>query len=147
MADGQREDQFLVTLALTDPVTGETRNLGLWDKLDGGELDSEETVYRAAGGRRKSLGGGQVPGNTTLQRNYELVRDHAIIGWLLALVGRGEGSIGQAPTNAAYAAAGGAIGRIGTLKRCTPPPVDSESNSAAMIELEFTIESMSGPTG
>lgn len=136
-----RQNQFLVSLSLTDPATGETRDLGVWDKQEGGGLDSEESTYRAAGGVRVSLGGSVNPDNVTLSRLYDLVRDHAQVGWLLALVGRGRAAIGKVPTNAAYQAQGQALTYVGTLKRCTPPEVDSESDDPALIELEFTIES------
>lgn len=135
-----RQNQFLVTLSVTDPVTGETRNLGQWDKQSGGGLDSDESVYRAAGGRRVSLGGSINPDNVTLSRLYDLVADHANLGWLLALVGRGRASISKVPTNAAFAASGAPQTWSGTLKRCTPPEVDSDSSDPALIELEFTIE-------
>lgn len=136
-----RTNQQVVTLSLKDPATGEVRNLGEWDKFEGGGVDSEETVYTASRGRRVSLGGTVSVENVTLSRNYELARDHAQVGWLLALVGRGEGTIAKAPTDQAFevVATVGALGYIGTLKRCTPPEVDSESDDPAMIELEFTI--------
>lgn len=135
-----RQNQHLVSLTIEDPATGERRQLGEWDKLEGGGLDSEESVYRAAGGRRVSLGGSTTPDNVTLSRLYDVVRDHAQVGWLLAMVGRGRCSIAKVPTDAAFAAAGSALTYEGTLKRCTPPEVDSESDDPGLIELEFTIE-------
>lgn len=137
-----RADQQLVTLSLKDPATGTVYNMGEWDKFSGGEVDSEEKTYTAARGVKESLGGQISVGNVTLQRRYKLSRDHARIGILIALVGRGEGTITKAPTDTSYAvdiSAGGALGYIGTLKRVAPPEVDSESNDAAMIELEFTV--------
>lgn len=136
---GNRTDLWVVTLSLKDPATDETRNLGEWDQKTGGEVDSEENVYTASRGRRVSLGGNVNVGNLVLTRNYELARDHTQLGWILGLVGRGEGAISQAPTNIAFVVKAGAIGYIGTLKRCTPPEVDSTSNDPATIELEFTI--------
>jgi hypothetical protein len=135
-----RTNQFIVTLSLTDPATGEVRNLGEWDKQGGGGLDSEESVYRASGGRRVSLGGTKNPDNVTLSRLYDLIRDHANVGWMLALVGRGTAVITKQPTDGAFAATGRPLVYRGTLKRCTPPEVDSDANEAALIELEFTIE-------
>lgn len=135
-----RQNQHLVTLTIEDPATGERRDLGLWDKLEGGGLDSEESTYRAAGGTRVSLGGSVEPENVTLSRLYDLVRDHAQVGWLLAMVGRGRCSISKIPTDAAYASSGRPLTYGGTLKRCTPPEVDSESDDPGLIELEFTIE-------
>lgn len=138
-----RTDQFQVSVSVTDPVTKEKRDLGVWDKQTGGGLDSEETTYRAAGGRRVSLGGTQTPDNVTVSRLYDLVADHANVGWLLALVGRGVADIAKTPTNASYAIETGtaAISWSGKLKRVTPPEVDSDAPAPALIELEFTIDS------
>lgn len=137
-----RTDQQVVTLSLEDPATGVVYDLGEWDKMEGGGVDSEEKTYTAARGVKKSLGGQVTVDNIVLSRDYDLARDHAKIGVLIALVGRGIGTISKAPTDSSYAvdiSSGGALGYIGTLKRCTPPEVDSESNDAAMVELEFTI--------
>lgn len=134
-----RQNQWVVTLSVTDPATNEVRNLGEWDKQEGGGVDSEETVYTASRGKRSSLGGTVSVENVTLSRLYELARDHANAGWLLALVGRGEGSISKAPTDVAFNVAGSSLGYIGRLKRVTIPEVDSESDDPGLIELEFTI--------
>lgn len=134
-----RSNQGIVTLSVTDPATGETRNLGRWDKRTGGGVDSEESVYTAAAGERVSLGGTVNPDNVTVARLYDLTRDHTQIGWLLALVGRGTGVITEQRTNTAYVTSGSPTVWRGTLKRCTPPEVDSESNDPALLELEFTI--------
>jgi hypothetical protein len=134
-----RQNQHLVTLSLRDPATGETRNLGEWDKMEGGGVDSEDSTYTASGGRRVVLGGTVEPDAVTLSRLYDLQRDHAQVGWLLALVGRGEGVITKAPTDAGYNVAGPPLAYNGILKRCTPPEVDSESDDAGLIELEFTV--------
>jgi hypothetical protein len=136
-----RQNQQIVSLTIEDPATKERRALGEWDKLEGGGVDSEESTYRAARGIRVSLGGSVNPDNVTLSRLYDVVRDHAQVGWLLALVGRGRATITKVPTNTAYQATGSALTYVGTLKRCTPPEVDSESDDPALIELEFTIES------
>ena len=134
-----RQNQQVVTLSLKDPATGEIRNLGEWDKQEGGGVDSEESVYTASRGRRRSLGGTVTVDNVTLSREYELVRDHQQVGWLMALVGRGEGTIVKSPTDVAFNVNGQGLGYIGTLKRCTPPEVDSESDEAGLLELEFTV--------
>lgn len=134
-----RQNQHTVTLSITDPATRETRNLGVWDKFGGGGVDSEESTYRAAGGVRVSLGGSKNPDNVTLSRLYDLVRDHAQLGWLLALVGRGTAVITKQPTNGGYVAQGRPVVYRGTLKRVTPPEVDSESDDPGLLELEFTV--------
>lgn len=139
MSVGTRQNQWITTVALTDPATGETRNLGAYDKQTGGGVDSEESVYMAAGGERRSLGGTVTPDNVVVSRNYDQVADGANLGWILALVGRGVASITKQPTDGGFVATSRPIvWAAATLKRCTPPEVDSESNTAGQIELEFT---------
>jgi hypothetical protein len=140
MAGGQRSDLFSVPVTVTDPSTGESRQLGAWDKKTGGEVDSEETVYNASGGVRISLGGRVTPGNVVLSRLYDVTRDNPNEGWLISLVGRGRVFVGQQPTDAAHAANGRPLSYLGTLKRYTPPEVDSDSNDPAMVEIEATVE-------
>jgi hypothetical protein len=140
MADGQRSDLFSVAVTATDPATGESRQIGLWDGLSGGELDSEETVYNASGGVRVSLGGKTTPGNVVLKRLYDLTRDNPNEAFMLALVGRGDISVSKQPTNSAYAASGRPMSYLGTLKRYTPPEVDSDSSDPAMVEIEVTVK-------
>jgi hypothetical protein len=133
MADGQRSDLFSVAVTATDPATGESRQIGLWDGLSGGELDSEETVYNASGGKT-------TPGNVVLKRLYDLTRDNPNEAFMLALVGRGDISVSKQPTNSAYAASGRPMSYLGTLKRYTPPEVDSDSSDPAMVEIEVTVK-------
>jgi hypothetical protein len=135
-----RQSQGITTLALTDPRTGEVRNLGEWDQFGGGGVDSDDNVYRASGGRRVSLGAQIDPDTVTLGRLYELTRDHADVGWLLAGVGIYRASITKLATDVGYAVVGSPLNYVGTLKRVTPPELDSDSDDPAMIELEFTVE-------
>jgi hypothetical protein len=134
--------RFQVTLALTDPRTGETRNMGEWDKQDGGGVDSDDNVYRASGGRRVNLGSQIDPDTITLSRLYERVRDHGQIGWLLNGVGRYRGVVTKVPTEADFSIASGTrplVYNDVVLKRCTPPEVDSDSDDPGLLEIEFTV--------
>ena len=133
------KSQALVTLAVRDPRTGEVRNLGYFDQKTGGGTDSNSTTYRAAGGRKISLGGSQNPENVTLQRYYDVPRDHPLIGWLHALAGIGEATITEVPTDVAYVPNGSALTYVGTLKRVGGVDVDSTSDDERKLELEIVI--------
>jgi hypothetical protein len=133
MATGSRQDQYNVT------VTIDGADYGTWDKMGGGEVDSEEKKYKPGGlAPEVSLGGSQTVGNITVSRLYDLARDHGTVKELLGRVGKAVVVVSKQPLDADGNAFGAPIVYRGTLKTCTPPEVDSESSDAAMIELEVT---------
>lgn len=144
-----RADTWEVTVEVAD-VTNPNRpmlDLGVWDKRGGGQGDSEETLYPPGGMQEKvSLGGQQTVENVTVSRLYRLVRDHQNLGSRL-MAGRGKARmvVKAQPLDIdgnAHAAFRPIVWR-GTLKRVTLPEADSESNDAALIELEMTTETIS----
>lgn len=136
-----RQDQYSVTVSVTRGT--ETRDLGIFDKLTGGEKDSEELKYRpGAMGAQVSLGGFTSVGNVTVSRLYDLLRDAPNIGWLLEAVGRAD----VVATKQSLDTDGNAVGKPlvygGNLKQVNPPEADSESSDAAMIEIEISSASV-----
>lgn len=132
-----REDQYNVTVSVT--IGGVTRDLGTFDKLTGGEIDSEETKFRPGGlATTLSLGGSKTVSNVTVARLYDLARDHNNMGWLMSGVGKGDVVV----TKTAIDVDGNAYGRPivyrGKLKQLIPPDHDSESSDAALFELEVS---------
>jgi len=130
---GSRKDQYDIT------VTCAGRNLGTWDKLTGGEIDSDETTYKPGGmGNRISLGGSVNVGNVTVEKLYDLQNVHAIVHWLLPLVGKATLVVKKQPLDVDGNAWGRALVYTGKLKMVTPPEVDSEASDAALLALEMT---------
>lgn len=134
-----RQDQYNISLWVDNFLTG------TWDKLDGGEVDSAETKYKPGNmGGAVSLGGSIEVGNITLSRLYDLFRDHGVPGdahgvhWLMERAGKGQCKVSRQPLDVDGHAFGDPIVYTGTLKTVTPPPVDSESADAAVIECEIT---------
>lgn len=128
-----RQDQYNVTLTIGDV------DWGTWDKLNGGEIDSEELKYKPGGmGAQLSLGGSQEVGNITVSRLYELVRDHNQIGVLITGVGKLDVTVNRQPLDVDGVSYGSPIVYTGKLKALTLPEVDSESSDAALVELEIT---------
>jgi hypothetical protein len=128
-----RQDQYNTTM------TVDGQDTGVWDKLTGGEVDSEEAKYRPGGmAAHVSLGGSVEVGNLTISRLYILNRDHDNMHWLLSRVGRGQVTINRQPLDVDSNAYGRPLVYTGTLKTVTPPEVDSESSDAALIECEIT---------
>lgn len=116
---------------------------GVWDKKTGGQIDSEETIYHpGAMADPVSLGGRINVENIVVSRLCRMQRDWQAIPGLLAGVGKSKVTIADQPLDFDGNVASGvdSLTYTGTLKRVTPPDVDSESSGPAMIEMEITIE-------
>jgi hypothetical protein len=132
-----RQDQYNVTVSVT--ISGETRDLGTFDKFDGGDIDSEEALYHPGGmAAALQLGGRVNVSNVTLARLYDLMRDHPIMGWLIKGVGNGEVTATKTSLTVDKKAIPNPLVYQGKLKRCTPPSHDSESSDPALFELEIS---------
>jgi hypothetical protein len=145
MAGGPtRQDTWAVTVFVENLlVPGRPmQNLGIWDKKSGGEVDSEEYKYSpGAMAGTISLGGRKNVGNVTVSRLYRLMRDHTSEHQMLITgVGKARATVSQQPLDVDGNVFGPPLVLRGTLKRVTPPEVDSESSDAAMVELEITPE-------
>lgn len=128
-----RQDQNAVTFSV-DGV-----DLGVWDKLSGGEVDSEETRYKPGGmGAPITLGGSVEVGELTVSRLYVLARDHDRIHWLISRVGKGVATVARQPLDADGNAYGAPLVYAGTLKTVNPGEIDSESSDALLVECAVT---------
>src|SRR6266545_3717588 len=133
---GTRQDTWQIRLQ----VDGTSHNGSVWDKKSGGELDSDEVKYNPGGMANPiSLGGKRMTGNVTLQRLYDRADDHDRINELFNAVGRGKVTIGVQPMDPDGNVYGKTIHYHGILKRVSTPDVDSESNTAALVEIECTV--------
>ena len=134
---GSRQDTWITYVTLAGV------SLGPWDQFSGGEVDSEETKYRPAGYDQEiSLGGRKTFTNVTTARYWD---DWiaSIYRWLQRCVGQQRGFIQRVPFTADWIQVGAPQGYGGTLKRVAAPEVDSMGNDAALVEMEFTIDTIS----
>lgn len=128
-----RQDQYAVSVRIDGTDTG------VWDKLSGGEIDSEETKYKPGGmAAAVSLGGSVEVGNVTVSRLYVLDRDHTVIKTWINRVGKANVVVTKQSLDVDGNSFGAPLVYQGTLKTVTPPEVDSESNDAALVEIEVT---------
>jgi len=131
-----RLDQFAIGVSV------DGTDLGIFDKMSGGEVDSDETTYKpGAMGARISLGGSQNIGVVTLSRLYDLTRDHLIVHWLITRAGKGWVVIKKKSLDVDGNVWGDPLVYTGRLKMVHPPEPDSTSSTEALLELEVT------PTG
>jgi hypothetical protein len=134
-SQGSRKDQYATRVSV-DGV-----NLGTFDTLTGGEVDTDELKYKPGGmAPQVSLGGLITIGQVVVTRLYQLQRDHLSVHWLISRVGKGVVVINKQPLDPDGNAFGKPLVYRGTLKRVLPPEVDSNATDAAMIEIELTPE-------
>lgn len=134
-----RQDQYNVTVS----VDGYKQ--GTFDKMTGGEIDSEELKYKpGAMAPQISLGGSVSVSNINVSRLYDLARDHSGVAnqsgavFLRSRVGKGEVTVTKQPLDVNGAPFGSPIVYTGKLKQVKFPDADSEANSAALVELEIS---------
>lgn len=133
---GTRTDQYSVSVAIADL---NPPNLGVFDKMTGGAIDTEETKYKpGAMGASISLGGTKTVANVVVERLYDLQRDHHLMAALIAAAGKSDMTVTKQPLDADGNAFGAPLVYTGKLKTVTPPEHDSEANTAAMLSLELS---------
>lgn len=137
-----RQDTYAITVTVFRPDNPSIPLIkGVWDKMSGGEVDSAESKYHpGAMGDPISLGGRKTAGNVTVSRLYRLGRDHDAMQSLINAVGKSKVTISKQPLDLDANVYGSPIVYNGTLKRVSPPDVDSETSEAGIIELEVTVD-------
>lgn len=135
---GARKNTFAVDVTLVN--RGKAYDLGVWDTKTGGDVDSNDTTYRpGALGPQITLGGQKTTSNITVTRLYDRNADGAIVAVLLDAVGKGQLGVTQSAIDDDGNSFSPHVVWIGKLKRVLLPDVDSNSDDAAMIELEMSI--------
>jgi hypothetical protein len=141
VAGPTRVDTYRVTVSIAHPKTGKMVNYGVFDKLTGGALDSDDTKYNPGGMEPPvSLGGRKTVDNLTVSRLYRLARDHDVVQQLYDSVGKSRMVISKQPLDVDANVYGKPIVYTGKLKRVLTPEVDSESSGAGLLELEMTVD-------
>lgn len=138
-----RQDTYAVTVWVEDPATGILVDIGIFDKMTGGEVDSDNTTYRPGNmGDPVDMGGTRTVSNVVVSRLARLGGDLASTAVMRRVRGAGNARmrVSKQPLTIEGVKEGGAIVYNGTLKRVAFPEVDSESTSAGLIELEMTIK-------
>lgn len=138
MAQAQTQANFIVSVVV-DGV-----QFGTFDTMDSGDTSSEDSKY-SPGGMAKEINliTRRSHANVTVARYYDVLRDDNNLVWLKNRVGRAQGSVSVQPLNADGVPIGGVTVYSGQLTRAKGPDVDSSSDDAAMLELEFSITEVS----
>jgi hypothetical protein len=135
-----RLDQYDIEVSL------DGRPLGTFDKMSGGNIDSEETKYKpGAMGPQISLGGSQTVSNVTVERLLRTDRDVALIPQLKARVGKGVITVSRQMLDVDGHPFGSPLVYQGILKQLTLPNPDSEGTGAGIYQLEVsTVSTVAG---
>lgn len=126
-----RLDQYSISVKIDNTL------LGIFDKLTGGSIDSEETKYKPGGmSPQISLGGSTTVENVVVSRLFDLDRDLPFIPTLKSRVGKGEVTVSVQTLDIDGNIKGEPRVYSGKLKTLKFPEPDSEATtSAAMLEL------------
>lgn len=136
-----RMDQYNVTVVIGDNPALKTT--GTWDKMSGGEVDSEESKYRPGNmGAEITLGGYTMVGNITLSRLFIGARDATLLTYLLEQAGRADVTITKQFLDVNKVPFSTPLVYKGKLKSVTPPEHDSESSDPALLEIEVSSASV-----
>lgn len=129
-----RQDQW------SNTCTIDGRPMGIWDTLDGGESDSEETKYKPGGMQPEvSLGGSRSIGNLTLARLLGR-EDWDFMHSLMNRTGVAKVTVSRQPLDTDGNPFGRALTYRGTLKTVTPGATDSTSSDAQTWEIVVSTE-------
>lgn len=132
-----RKDQFQVTVKV-DGI-GE---LGIFDSMTGGEVDSDEQKYRPGAMQSPvSLGGAVTMGNVVCERLCDPDRDWPNMHALMAAAGNAGIEARKQPMDTNKVPFGRPLVYSGKIKTVTPPEHDSTSSDPATLVIEFV------PTG
>lgn len=129
-----RQDQW------SNTVTIDGVPMGVWDTMEGGESDSEETKYKPGGMQAEiSLGGSRSIGNITLSRllakeDWDFMRD------MMNQTGRVRCTVSRQPLDADGNPWGRPLTYRGVLKAVMPGETDSNSSDALTWEIEISTE-------
>jgi hypothetical protein len=130
-----RRDQYDITVSV-DGIG----NLGTFDTMTGGEVDSEAMTYRpGALGEAVSLGGTKTTGNVTVGRMMDFGFDLNIAKALIEAVGRRNVTITKIHLDVDRNHYDTTLVYTGKLKAVSFPDVDSESSEAGIMTLEVVI--------
>ena len=129
-----RQDQW------SNTVTINGRPLGVWDTLDGGESDSEETKYKPGGMQPEiSLGGSRSIGNLTLARLLGR-QDWDFMRAAMNNTGTWKATVSRQPLDGDGNPWGRPLTYRGTLKSVMPGGSDSNSSDAQTWEIVISTE-------
>jgi hypothetical protein len=134
MPDPVGQKNFNVTIDVT--IAGETRQLGIFDTWEGGNVTADSTKYRPGNmGPQMALGGNPEIDDITCVRYYDQLRDSPNDTWLASGVGGARCAVKKQTLDPDGNAYGTAYNITGTLVGFQHPEHDSNSADFALLTL------------
>ncbi|MDQ2727576.1 MAG: hypothetical protein M3Y91_06880 [Actinomycetota bacterium] len=126
--------QWLITVN----VNGQ--DLGVWNKMSGGDTQTKMTKERPGGMGTETLYRGLATySDVTVTRTYQRVRDHETVRLLQQLAGNAPMNVVKQPLDENGQAFGRPIAYTGKLAMVKPGPTDSEAETLTTIELDMSV--------
>ena len=114
----------------------ETRDLGIFDTWEGGNVTADNTKHRRGGmGPQVAVGGPKTIEDVTVGRDYDVARDHQHAHWLSSVVGRARVTASKIWLDEDDIAFGRPLVITGVLIGYTNPEADSDSGDIAMVTI------------
>lgn len=114
----------------------ETRDLGIFDTWEGGNVTADNTKHRRGGmGPQVAVGGPKTIEDVTVTRDYDVLRDHQHAHWLSSVVGKARVTASKIWLDDDDIAFGRPLVYTGVLIGYVNPEADSDSGDIAMVSL------------
>ena len=114
----------------------ETRDLGIFDTWEGGNVTADNTKHRRGGmGPQVAVGGPKTIEDVTVTRDYDVARDHPHAHWLSSVVGRARVTASKSWLDEDDIAFGRPLVITGVLIGYNNPEGDSDSGDIAMVSI------------
>lgn len=134
-------NQFNVTIQIKNPATGAWVNLGIWDKVSGGDVTSAITKYQPGGGQKEIVLSNKASrADLVASKDCDVDIDWPLIELLESWCGNADASITLQATRPNYDATGIKPRPIvGTLTGVAGPSPDSTSAEVGLLQLTFGV--------
>jgi len=138
-----QEQNYSVVLYVGGGSIANAKSLGVFDKFDGGEIDSETKTYRPGGmAEAEVLVGLASTGEVKISKGFDAEKDGAMKKWLNSQIGSYAAAIKTPLKSDKSPVIEGQETFTGVVKSVSTPTHDSEGNSVSMIEVTLTIRGL-----
>jgi hypothetical protein len=138
-----QEQNYSVALYVGGDSISTATSLGVWDKFEGGEIDSETKTYRPGGmADAEVIAGLPATGEVTISKGFNAEKDGVTKKWLNSQIGKYAAAI-KTPLKADKTAIKEAQETyVGVIKSVKPSTHDSEGDNVSMIEVTLTVKGL-----
>lgn len=138
-----QEQNYSVVLYVGGSDVASAKSLGVWDKFEGGEIDSEAKTYRPGGmADAEVLSSLPSVGEVTVSKGFNAERDGATKKWMNSQIGSFAAVVKTPLKPDKSPVIEGQETFVGVLKGLSTPAHDSEGDSVSMIEATVVVKGL-----